>query len=260
MMMPLRFLVIGALVAIALGPQSAYADEMTEAEQQFAVGQSAFDGKQYGDAITAWERSYALSNEPALLFNIAQAYRLRARPGDCAKASEGYRKFISLDASSAQRPEAEGFITGLKDCVAREAPKSTAPTSVSVSTGAHNTAPTLPAQRENRGGPKKIAGIATAGTGVALIATGFYFGHRATSIGDEVTRACATGCDWGVYGPKDADGQSALTKQYVFDGIGAAAIVAGGILYWLGTREPTTSTVAITSHRDGAAITWSGSW
>ena len=76
----------------------------------------------------------------------------------------------------------------------------------------------------------------------------------------EVTDACANGCDWSVVGKKDADGRSAARTQWILYGVGATAIVTGGVLYWLGSRDRSTPTVAVVPHATGAAVTWSGSW
>jgi hypothetical protein len=109
------------------------------------------------------------------------------------------------------------------------------------------------------GRTKKIVGGALVGGGVALVATGVYFGHRASSLSGEITRACFDGCDWAIYGPKHAAGQSAERLQYVFDGLGAATLIGGGVLYWLGHREAASS-IALVPQPKGAAIAWSGTW
>src|SRR5213083_2422043 len=82
----------------------------SEAEQAYEQGQAAFDAGRFGDAVVAWERSYELSKEPVLLFNLGQAYRQRHGPGDCAKALAAYKRFIELVPEAVQRPLAEGFI------------------------------------------------------------------------------------------------------------------------------------------------------
>ena len=72
-----------ALVILCLLARAALADAPT-AEQLYHAGQTAYDDKRYDDALAAWQKSYELSHLPALEFNIAQAYRLRGKPGDCA--------------------------------------------------------------------------------------------------------------------------------------------------------------------------------
>jgi tetratricopeptide (TPR) repeat protein len=54
-------------------------------------GIAAFRQQRYDEAIAAFAASYALAPLPALSFDIAQAYRLK---GDCANASELYRRYL----------------------------------------------------------------------------------------------------------------------------------------------------------------------
>jgi tetratricopeptide (TPR) repeat protein len=243
-----------ALVGLALSARIAVA-EPTEAEKLYDQGQAAFDAKRFDDAITAWERSYELSDERGLLFNIGQAYRRRRGPGDCAKAAAAYKKFLELDATSDQRSLAQGFAAEMDKCVASERP---APPPIVTPPVAPAPVVVPSAEPAPHTSGTRIAGLAVAGGGVALLAVGIYYGHRASSLSDELTTTCASGCSWAEQSSKDADGRSAQTKQWLFDGLGAAAIVGGGVLFWLGSREE--SPIAITPRRDGAAITWSGSW
>lgn len=247
-----RALVLAALALLSVSTRAG-ADEPGEAEQLYNQGQAAFDAKRYGDALAAWQKSYDLSHEPGLLFNLAQAYRLRGQKGDCAHAAVAYRKFIAQEPMSSRRSIAERFATDSESCAAAETPTTTtAPDVTSSDAGASGRSPS--------GRGKQIAGIAIVGGGALLVATGFYFGHEATSLGDEVTRACASGCDWAVYGPKDADGRDAQRNQYIFHGLGITALVGGSVLYWLGSRERATPRMAIVPRPDGAAVTWSGAW
>lgn len=247
--------IVLACAALMVAAEVAGADEPAEAEKLFVEGQAAFDANRFDEAVSAWERSYELSKEPGLLFNIGQAYRQRRKPGDCAKALEAYQEYMKLDRRADQRTLAEGFAAEMRSCAASEAPTTTAEP---------RSEPPIAGSDEGTSGgrTKRIAGLAIAGGGVALVVTSFYFGHRASSLGDEVTDACNedNGCDWAVFGPKDADGRSAQTKHYVFGGLGLAAIFGGALVYWLGSREAAPAPIAITPRRDGAALTWSGSW
>ena len=254
------------MVMLTLGTGIAAADE-SDAEKLYEHGQVAFDAKQFDEAVTAWERSYELSKEPGLLFNLGQAYLQRGKPGDCTKALASYQKFIELDAASEQRSVAEGFMAEMRACAVHEASTPiaapiTVPPPTPITAPSTVVAPPVIERHDNEtypGRTKKLAGLAITGGGVALVATGFYFGHRASALGGEVKNACWNGCDWAVYGPKDTEGHGDQTKQYVFDGIGAAAIIGGGVLYWFGNREVAPS-IALTSRRGGAIVTWSGSW
>jgi tetratricopeptide (TPR) repeat protein len=248
--------IVASLIALALTNRVAMPDA-PDAEKLYAQGQAAFDADRFDEAVSAWRRSYELSKEPGLLFNVAQAYRHRGKPGDCAKALDAYKKFVELQPTSAQRSVAEGFMAEMQTCASAEAsttrpPIGPPPVVVRPSTS-HDTA-------TNPGRTKRIVGVAVAGGGVAIFATGLYFGIRASSLNDEVAKACSMRCDWGLYRAKDAEGKSAERNQYIFFGLGGAAIAAGGVLYWLGSRERSSSMVSAAPRTNGAEITWSGSW
>jgi hypothetical protein len=249
------------IVLLVIATTAPLAHAESKAEKLYLEGQQAYDAARYDDALTAWNQSYALSKLPALLFNIAQAQRLRARPGDCTQATANYKKFIALQPKSSERPTAEGFIAELSPCVEAEARPAPAPAAQAV-TPASSTAPSTAASTDKpaSGKGKRFAGYAVGGAGVVLVVTGVVFGAKARRLGDEVSDECRDGCDWNLVKDKDAEGKSAETTQYVLYGVGAGLAVAGGVLWWLGSREQQRSSVAVTPTSGGAAITWSGSW
>ncbi|HEU4787996.1 MAG TPA: hypothetical protein VFS57_11315 [Gemmatimonadaceae bacterium] len=227
------------------------------AEELFDQGQTYFASGNYAGAVAKWNESYALSKEPELLFNIAQALRLDGR---CSEALATYRHFTTVAPGSEQRPLADEFVRELAaKCALKAAPR---PGATAETTVEHPRSDLSPVDDDNGTRPSglKIAGLAVAGVGVVSLATGLYFGHRASLLGEEVTSACSSGCDWAVYGRKDAEGRSAETKQYVFAGIGVAAVIGGGVMYWLASREQRPAPIVIAPGRDRAVITWSGSW
>jgi tetratricopeptide (TPR) repeat protein len=254
------------IVLVMLAAPLAHAE--SEAERLYNQGQQAYEALRYDDALTAWEKSYALSKLPALVFNIAQAQRVRGRPGDCTKATASYRRFIALAPKSNERPQAEGFIAELAPCVEQEAKPQPAapvvppPTAVMppAMTGTPPAQQPMPISEGNPGRGKRFAGYAVGGAGVVLALTGVYFGAKARRLGDEVSDECRDGCDWNLVKDKDAEGKSAETTQYILYGVGAAAIVAGGVLWWMGNSEAKRSNVAVTPTHGGAAVSWSGAW
>lgn len=229
------------------------------AEELFNQGQTAYTSSDYAVAVARWNESYALSREPELLFNIAQALRLEGR---CVEALATYRRFVAIAPGSEQRPLADEFVRELMPrCGATAAPRSAGAVET-VETHRRGDGKAADADGTRPAG-LTIAGLAVAGVGVVSVATGLYFGHRASSLREEVADACpGTGCDWAVLGAKDAEGHRAETRQYLFAGIGAAAIIGGGVIYWLALRERrlASASVALAPGRGGAAVTWSGSW
>lgn len=227
-----RAALVAALVLLA---RVAHADG--DAEKLYQEGQTAYDEKRYDDAITSWDKAYALSKLPALMFNLAQAHRLA---GHCTKAVDAYQRFLTLDPASTEKPDAEQFLRELQPCPDAPKPKP------------DRTAPVVVGQHvEDHGGGKRRAGLIVGGAGLAVFATGLYFGSRATSIANEVQDACEMGCEWATLEDKDASGRRAQSLQYVFLGVGAAAIASGAVLYYLGKSD---KHVVVEYAKTGAAV------
>jgi tetratricopeptide (TPR) repeat protein len=223
------------LATIVVGLLEARALAAPTAEELYAQGQAAYDAADYATAIARWTRSYDLSGEPELLFNLAQAYRL---DHDCVRALSTYRRFIRIDLKSEQRALAVDLERELE-------PKCGAP-------------PTEPTSMNPRSA-LKTTGVATGGGGLALLATGLLFGRRSSELGDEVSRACSVPCDWAAQRGKDAHGRRDASIGYALDAVGVAAIAGGAVLYYVG-RSETTVTVAPPHGETGAVISWGRSW
>jgi hypothetical protein len=131
-----RTLVLLASIAAVAWPRVALAQPPapipTRAEQakaEYDRGLKHYNLADYEPAITAFKRAYELSGKPELLFNIAQAYRLK---GDCKQAVLVYRSFLREATGHPRRREAE---SGIERCGAptngSEATPATAPPPVS---------------------------------------------------------------------------------------------------------------------------------
>jgi tetratricopeptide (TPR) repeat protein len=90
----------------------AESDAKARARRSFEQGQVHYDLGEYDLAIASFREAYELSLAPALLFNIAQAHRLK---GDCAQALEVYRHFLRRDPDSVHRGDAEAQIKSLRE-------------------------------------------------------------------------------------------------------------------------------------------------
>lgn len=237
------------------------AAQPTDAERFYTEGQKAYDDKRYDDALASWQKAYELSHLPGLVFNLAQAHRLR---GECTKAVEQYRKFIELDPSSSQRATAEGLIKELEPC--KDAPP---PATIDH----HDVTPPPPPPPKviaqppiviadhdevDLGHGKRVASVVVGIGGVVALGAGVFFGNRAQSLASEVDQACAAGCAWKDVENKDSDGRTAVTLQWVGYGVGAAALVTSGVLYFLGSHDH--HTIAVAPHAGGASVSVLGSF
>ena len=85
----------------------------------------------------------------------------------------------------------------------------------------------------------RIAGIACGALGLAAIGTGIYFYTRASSLSDKLSSSNS---------PSASDfksGKNAETMQWVFYGVGAAALATGSVVYYLGWRAAASGATAV---------------
>jgi tetratricopeptide (TPR) repeat protein len=139
-----------AAPAIASPPEPAAsstpAENRAHAKRLFEVGQAHYDLGEYDEAIAAFREAYEISSAPALLYNIAQAHRLKS---DCPRALQVYRHFVRLDPNSPHRLSAETHVATLAaQCEHKLAP------ATSSSTAAVEAPPPSVADDKGNAGPR----------------------------------------------------------------------------------------------------------
>jgi hypothetical protein len=97
---------------------------------------------------------------------------------------------------------------------------------------------------------------------VAFVVGGVYFGTQAKSAADEVSDLAKMGGAWTPrYDRLEAQGQRDQKVSIALLGVGAAAVVGGGILYYLGASEDAEArrhvSVDVTSTSAQVVFTWS---
>jgi tetratricopeptide (TPR) repeat protein len=142
------------------GPQLSEADKK-RALELYQKGRADYDVGDYDAAIDSFKKAYQISGGALLIFNVAQAYRLK---GDCPRALETYRHFVRLGPGSPLRPEADTHIRELAvRCAPPPAPASlvqpTPPATVALTT-----TPSQPSTWQGRG-----LTLGLLGSGVVLL-------------------------------------------------------------------------------------------
>jgi tetratricopeptide (TPR) repeat protein len=221
-------------------------------------GRAFHDAGDYANAIAAFTRAYVMAPSPALLFNLAQAYRLQ---GSCDDAALMYQRYLAANPSPEGRALAETHLASVERCLHKLAlhiPVENAPGQFVVPPPVDKrltTTITAPASRTAQ--LEKDIGVGLMlGGGVAL-ATAVYFTVQANDAENQVTAAYTTGANGKAIAPIDQRGKTAATNAKIF-GIGGAVGLAGGIVtYVLGRRaERTPVTVAATSHSAAVSVLW----
>ncbi|HTE52584.1 MAG TPA: hypothetical protein VK698_17150 [Kofleriaceae bacterium] len=305
-MSPRTFVLVAALIAAIVsgsGPAGAQpaptpapspttpaagADQASAVERARVLHQEGlryYGAGQYGRAVVAYRKAYALVPAPGILFNLAQAYRLR---GDCRRAYRAYRNFLHAVTDSPEAKLAREHSQALRACAKTESDKAgepalaTAPTPPAPAPQMTSDAPVAaapvvaepPAGAVDLGGPretqsgsnKKLVGIGIGAAGAALAVVGVYYGLKARGEASDLDDFFEEG---GAWTPELADSEDSLDRDRAlglgFGLVGAAAIGTGAVLYWLGHHEASLERadqgpVGLVPRADGAMVTWLGAF
>jgi hypothetical protein len=237
---------------VALGGDS------DSAREHFVKGTRAYDLGLYDEAIAEYMTAYKIKDDPAFLFNIGQAHRLAGHP---AEALRFYKTYLSKIPTATNRAEVETKMSELtkhieqqKQSAPQPAPApppgsrtaAAQPVEASPASAPSNAASALnsasaeitqtsPGEAPRAGRGKRVAGIASAAGGLALVGAGIALGVLAKRAGEQLTQLDE---DKGVFDPsKESAGRRDQVLSVVFVSVGAAAVATGAILYVLGIRS-----------------------
>ncbi len=236
------------LVAVLIaGSAAARAQDRPRSDKErsralYDEGSRAYKAGDYPKAIERFLAAYDLSHVPAILFNVAQAYRLQ---GACDKALEYYRRSLAEEPDAANRAEVAERIDEMQRCTDQEARERADAQAIkdesdqSDDTGARaepplaspdpgSTAPPpagLTARAPERPRSRRsILPLVTAGIGAAAVVTGGIIYIQARAKFDQVESTCP--CEPGSF----SGWETATDVSYVL--MGAGAVTAGAALIW----------------------------
>jgi tetratricopeptide (TPR) repeat protein len=86
--------------------------EKKQAKEHFEKASRLYEIQKYGDAIAEYESAYLLVEDPALLFNIGQAYRLWDKPEDAIRS---YKNYLRRRPDATNRADVEKKIVDLEN-------------------------------------------------------------------------------------------------------------------------------------------------
>jgi tetratricopeptide (TPR) repeat protein len=268
---------------------TAHADERAVAREHYVKGTKSFDLGLYEDAIVELMAAYKAKDDPAFLYNIAQAHRLAGHTGEALRF---YRVYLIKLPHAPNRDDVEVKIAELQKAIEQQKktqtslppdqvirptplpdqpprvepaedasadgarlPKVTAPPAPATPPSAAVIAP--PPPRDHRADRRlKIAGVATAGVGVAVLIAGVASAVLASQTADQISRSP-------TFDPKQLDTYHTYQAlEGALLGVGAAAVVSGAIVYAVGWRRSRSPrfTVAPAATRGGAVVSVFATW
>jgi tetratricopeptide (TPR) repeat protein len=95
----------------------ALADDIGEARAHYQKGGKLYDLGKYLDAAKEYEAAYQIKDDPVLLFNIGQAYRLARSYPDAIRA---YRSYLRRRPDAPNRAEVENRIREMQELVEKQ--------------------------------------------------------------------------------------------------------------------------------------------
>jgi tetratricopeptide (TPR) repeat protein len=220
-------------------------------------GRAAHDAGDYSAAIAAFTRAYVIAPSPALLFNLAQAYRLQ---GNCDDAALMYRRFLATNPGPEQRALAEAHLASVERCLHKLAlhiPVEIASGRPIAAPAAQPSATAIDAPVSHRARIEQGIGLGLAIGGGVSLAIAAYYAVQAHEAENDVDAAFARGGPWSDIAPADARGKSAATTAKWFGAGGALGLAGGIVTYLIGRRgEGPPLTVATTRHGVELGVRW----
>src|SRR5262245_31309713 len=165
-------------------------------------GLRQYQNGEHDAAIESFMASYALSNNAGLLYNVAQAYRLK---GDCPHAKAYYERYLAAVPSSQLKAAVEERIAELKDCAQAAAKPPEARKAPDPPTSAHDVAPqpsgstaNLTSRTEMAAPPRwaRPSVVGTAAAAVLLAGVGAAFAVEAHLTQNRLSSRFETGGTW----------------------------------------------------------------
>jgi tetratricopeptide (TPR) repeat protein len=188
-----------------------------------------YQQEEFDAAIESFMGAFALSNNPGLLFNVAQAYRLK---GDCEHARDYYQRYLGAVPETPIKESLERRVAEMDACLKSASAKSgvrPGDTTRSIDAGAATTTarPAPPTSQLASPGPGASPARRTVvwtlrGSAVALLASSAVFGALAWGAHRDIESAPTMRAAWDANDRYKTD--TALTWTFAASGVACAVV------------------------------------
>ena len=243
----LLVLLVGALT-ILLDDGRASAMQLTpeqkdEMKLHYDKATRAYDVQKYDEAVIEYQKAYEIGGVPAMLFNVAQSYRLA---NQLEEALRFYRRYLQRSPNARNREDVERKIAELEKTVeerrkaaeaaaARAAPLAPRPVTPATQPVA--------VMRDEGMGATRVAGIVVASVGAAGLITAAITGKLASNKASELQDAAGmSGATFnGGLASKESNGKTLNTVAIVSVIAGGAAVITGALMIVLSGGSSSSS-------------------
>lgn len=231
-----------AFAATAAAQTPTQADE-DAAKAHFLAGSAYYEQANYQDAVKEFNEAHRLAQRPDLLYNISVCYERLSR-WDEAIAS--LRQYLSERPDAPDRAVIESRIKNFEDRRTAEQHKATAVATPPPSANGPGLVATPPPLRT-----RHVVSFVVGGVGVGLLLAAIGTGVAAQLGYDDLNNKCPNKiCASGNQTLRDeqSSGKALALSTDVLIGVGAAAVVAGTILFIVESRRPVAHAWLSPSH------------
>lgn len=221
-----------------------------EARRLFKEGDKLYAEGDYEGAVRAFEKSYELSHQPALKYNLANAYERLARYEEALTALKEYEPHAAAD----ERDVVKRRIGKLQERADQQrlekekglAPSASAPSETSSEAAPPTSQPSAPTDGASVSSDTPVLGYVLVGVGAVGVGLGAYFGIQALSTQSDAETACkeasgARHCPSSASDTLDANQRNAIIAD-VGIGVGIVAAAVGTFLIFKSKSKDTAST------------------
>lgn len=264
-----RWTVLAILVlAITSATAAAAPEDRAAAREHYDKGTKAFDLGRYDEAIHEYVVAYELVNDPALLYNLAQAHRLAGHARDALRF---FRVYLSKVPNAENREDVEAKIVELQKTVDQEQkaqhelppdgslkpqPTTAEPATTTTPAATVEAAPPIDRRPARR---LELAGAVTAGAGIVLLGVGAAMTGLSYQTASDIHD---TPYDQGVIDGKIDTFHTYQALEGVFFAVGGAALAAGVVTWAIGRHRAHSPRVALvpTGLRAGGGLAACGAF
>jgi tetratricopeptide (TPR) repeat protein len=218
------------LVAIALPAAAAPVPPppgTDPAREHYERGLAKYNLAEFDAAIVEFKQSYEISKAPRLLFNIAQAYRLKK---DYESALYFYSTYLRADPNPPNLSDVNEKIDEMQRAVDEQRRKAAASAGTTTTTATTDGKTAAGSDRRAARRPMLIAGIALAAVGAGALGVGGGMLGLSSSDAGKLHQVAVAGMPWTAADQAIYDeGSRAQTAGIVLVSVGGALVIGGGV-------------------------------
>jgi len=206
-------------------------DQKQEILQHYERATRAYDIQKYSEAVEEYQKAYEIGGDPAMLYNVAQAFRLNDQ---VSEALHAYRRYLQRSPNARNRPDVERKIGELERTLetrrkaAEVAAASSQPAPVAATEPAVLPEPRLITVPDEQPSNKlRVTGIVLASVGVAALGTAAATGWLARQKGEDLTAASMKS---DRFDPNVESTGKTLNKVAIISAIAGGALAATGTI------------------------------